>query len=144
MYKSIYFLIFLFCLAFLTTEAKAQALNPELRAKRAQAKALNYNKTQDSSSQNIQTRTVPAKTKSTLDFLYSMPLVSNNIEKIYDKNRDGRLQPEEIKLMLNDVVSTVERSGDYRIASNLLKKFDKNHDGLINQDEIKEIQNLLK
>jgi len=65
----------------------------------------------------------------------STPLVKDRIERIYDLNRDGRLQREEIIDMYRDVVLSVQRRGAFTVSSDLLKDFDQNEDGRINLGE---------
>lgn len=65
----------------------------------------------------------------------STPLVKDRIERIYDLNRDGRLQREEIIDMYRDVVLSVQRRGAFTVSSDLLKDFDQNEDGRISLGE---------
>ena len=81
---------------------------------------------------------------SSLDqFLTSQPEVATRIEHIYDLDRDGRLQQNEITEFLADVVASVERRGSFSISSNLLKLFDKDEDGQISRLEADQIKQIL-
>lgn len=69
------------------------------------------------------------------------PLVTNRVERLYDLNRDGYLQSEEVNDFYKDVVSSVENKGSFRVSSELLRNFDANQDGRISRYEVGEITN---
>ena len=143
MNKTIFFLLPLFLLTLLSTQAHAQALNPELRAKRTESNAINLRRIEEGVATSVK-KSAYSKPTIQANVLTSAHAVTNNVEKIYDQNQDGKLEQVEVRTLLNDVVLSVERRGDYKIASDLLKGFDKNNDGAINSVEIKSIEALLK
>ena len=143
MNKNIYFLIPLFLFVMASTQAKAQALNPELRSKRTQSNALNLRRIETGAAQTV-TKSYSKPKLPAANLLSSNHAVTNNVEKIYDQNHDGKLEQGEVRTLLNDVVLSAQRRGDYKITSDLLKGFDKNNDGAINSSEIKSIEDLLK
>ncbi|MBZ0165669.1 MAG: hypothetical protein K8I00_02600 [Candidatus Omnitrophica bacterium] len=69
------------------------------------------------------------------------PLVTNRVERLYDLNRDGLLQPDEVADFYKDVVSSVRNKGDFQVSSELLRNFDENKDGRISRYEIQDIAN---
>lgn len=73
----------------------------------------------------------------------SDPQVTNRVERLYDLNRDGYLQSDEVNDFYKDVVSSVRNRGSFRVSSDLLKGFDANRDGRISRYEITEITNQL-
>lgn len=68
------------------------------------------------------------------------PKVNTKTEALYDTNRDGKLQTAEVKILLRDVVSTVEAKGGYPVDADVLKEYDKNRDAVINRYELIEIK----
>ncbi len=79
-----------------------------------------------------------------LDIISSNPNVSTRIERIYDMDRDGRLQKDEILEFFSDVVDSVKKKGRFLVSSDLLKFFDENSDGKISRYESLAIKKLLK
>lgn len=69
------------------------------------------------------------------------PLVTNRVERLYDLNRDGFLQQDEVADFYKDVVSSVRNKGDFQVSSELLRNFDENKDGRISRYEIQDIAN---
>ena len=74
------------------------------------------------------------------ELMKSQPSVTNRVEGVYDLNGDQKLQEEEILDLFSDVVSAVERRGDFDVSSTLLKDFDKNSDGKISRYEVWDIK----
>ncbi|VAW13401.1 hypothetical protein MNBD_BACTEROID05-832, partial [hydrothermal vent metagenome] len=72
------------------------------------------------------------------------PKVSTRIERIYDMDRDGNLQEDEILEFFSDVVDSVKKKGRFLVSSDLLKSFDTNSDGKISRYESLAIKKLLK
>jgi hypothetical protein len=68
------------------------------------------------------------------------PKVTNNSERRYDINRDGLLQSAEVKVMLRDVIETVEDRGSVVVYSDILKEYDKNKDRYITAAELDKIR----
>lgn len=73
-------------------------------------------------------------------WMQKLPPVNNRTERRYDINRDGYLQTAEVKIMLRDVIETVEEKGGAEVISDILKEYDKNRDGVINRYELAEIK----
>ena len=69
-----------------------------------------------------------------------IPKVTNNSERRYDINRDGLLQSAEVKVMLRDVIETVEDRGSVVVYSDILKEYDKNKDRYITAVELDKIR----
>ena len=67
------------------------------------------------------------------------PKVSNRYERLYDTDRNGLLGKAEVKELLGDVVSDVNRRGQVRISTSILKEYDTNKDGKINTYEVSRI-----
>ena len=65
--------------------------------------------------------------------------VTNQVEELYDINKDGNLQSDEVKSFLKDVSTAVERKGNFTVSSEVLKQYDKNNDGMINRTELSDI-----
>ena len=66
--------------------------------------------------------------------------VTNQVEELYDINKDGNLQSDEVKSFLKDVSAAVEKKGNFTISSEVLKQYDKNNDGLISRNELSDIE----
>ena len=71
------------------------------------------------------------------------PQVSNRVERLYDLNRDGILQKDEVADFYRDVVSSVRNKGKFKVSSDLLKTFDVNNDGEIGRYEVSGLVNQL-
>ena len=68
------------------------------------------------------------------------PKVTIDEERVYDANRDGKLQKAEVKIMLRDFVDTVhEKGGAMYYRSQILKEYDINKDGVISKFEAEAI-----
>lgn len=63
------------------------------------------------------------------------PKVTNDIERQYDVNDDGKLQSAEMKVFLREVLDQIDKKGGYTVNSDALKEYDKNKDGLISRLE---------
>lgn len=68
------------------------------------------------------------------------PGVKNAAEKVYDVNRDGKLQPAEVKIYLRSVIETIESKGGFTINSDVLREYDKNRDGVISRYELPDLK----
>lgn len=68
------------------------------------------------------------------------PQVKTAVEKVYDVNRDGKLQPAEVKIYLRSVIENVNAKGGLTVNSDILKEYDKNKDGLISRIEIEDLK----
>lgn len=68
------------------------------------------------------------------------PGVKNAAEKVYDVNRDGKLQPAEVKIYLRSVIETIESKGGFTINSDILREYDKNRDGVISRYELPDLK----
>lgn len=75
--------------------------------------------------------------------LSAQPRVTNRVERLYDLNRDGYLQQDEVADFYRDVVSSVQNRGSFRVSSELLRDFDADQDGRISRYEVSEISNRL-
>lgn len=64
------------------------------------------------------------------------PKADNRTEQRYDINKDGTLQPAEVRMFLREVVDFVESRGGMRINSEILREYDSNGDGVISQSEL--------
>jgi len=63
------------------------------------------------------------------------PKAKTKIEKMYDVNRDGKLQTAEVKVYLREVLNQIDDKGGYTIDSDILKEYDQNKDGVISRYE---------
>lgn len=70
--------------------------------------------------------------------------VTNRSERMYDKNKDGWLQSDELAEYLTDVINTVQRKGDFQVNSDFLGQFDKDEDGHIGYYETINIREYLR
>ena len=66
--------------------------------------------------------------------------VTNQVEELYDINKDGNLQSDEVKSFLKDVSAAVEKKGNFTVSSEVLKPYDKNNDGMISRNELSDIE----
>ena len=66
--------------------------------------------------------------------------VTNQVEELYDINKDGDLQSDEVKSFLKDVSAAVEKKGNFTVSSEVLKQYDKNNDGMISRNELSDIE----
>ncbi len=154
MRKTIFLLSFVLGVIFLTSLADAQLINYNRRSKEAVTPAqektapapVKVKKVQrkEKKARYGRTAKVEKKTKQTINVLDANPKVSSRIERIYDVNQDGSLQRDEVSEFLKDVVSSVERRGEFSARSELLKKFDNDEDGLISRAEIPGIKKQFK
>jgi len=78
--------------------------------------------------------TIDAKERR-LSWRHARCRVSNDIEKKYDADSDGWLQPEEVKQMLRAKYAIVRTSGAAKVDSELEREYDTNSDGVIEQAE---------
>lgn len=116
-------------------------------AQSAQAQMINYNRRNknqlDSSKKFSAPKTIQyTNTRKDLAKQASAqtdPAVTNRVERLYDLNRDGFLQKDELKDFYKDVVSSVKNKGKFQVSSELLKNFDANSDGQITLYEINDI-----
>ncbi len=67
------------------------------------------------------------------------PKVTMEEERVYDSNRDGKLQRAEVKILLRDFIDIVYEKNGAMYKSLILKEYDRNRDGLINKYEAEEI-----
>ena len=68
------------------------------------------------------------------------PQVKTDNERTYDVNRDGKLQPAEVKIYLRGIIEIVEKKGGFTVNSDILKEYDKNKDGLISRIEVQDLK----
>jgi hypothetical protein len=61
--------------------------------------------------------------------------VRQRSEEVYDINKDGMLQHQEVALLLQDVISTVEKWGQAQVNSAVTASFDRDHNGTIDVQE---------
>ena len=61
--------------------------------------------------------------------------VNTNLEKKYDKNKDGWLEPAEAKKMLQDRYAIIQTDGKAKVDSPLEAEYDANKDGVIDARE---------
>ena len=73
-------------------------------------------------------------------WMQTPPQVKTAIERVYDVNRDGKLQPAEVKIYLRSVIETVDAKGGLTVNSDILKEYDKNKDGLISRIEVLDLK----
>ena len=73
-------------------------------------------------------------------WMQNAPEVKTAAERVYDINRDGKLQPAEVKIFLRSVAEVVDAKGGFTVNSDILKEYDKNHDGLISRTEIVDLK----
>ena len=121
--------IFLFFISVQT--ARAQLIDYSRRSR--------YNNSeQKATTQNTRTRTSAAasKTESSAAGVFE---VQNRFEKKYDLNRDGKLQADELKKLLADVVKEVESDGRSVVMSDIVEAYDANGDGYISSYEVRRI-----
>lgn len=106
---------------------------------RTQKKSSNLSKSQTKPiNKKIQTESA-SFSQTVTQLMSSNPRVSSRVERIYDWNRDGRLQMDEIKEMYGDVVASVDRRGSFSVSSDLLKPFDGDSNGQITRYELDSI-----
>lgn len=74
----------------------------------------------------------------------SNPRVTTQIERMYDRNRDGRLNEKELQKIFDRIISTIERKGNYTLESDLLTELDKNKDGKLTRFEINDLKKYRK
>lgn len=143
--KAIYYSLGCLITLFLIVEsADAQMINYERRKKR-QEKVINLRaQTGPTTPTQTQTQNQATRHQSVRDeiarVMQSQPKVANRTERLYDSNRDGLLQEDEIKNFYSDVVSATERRGQFRISSELLRGFDSDEDGRISRLEASNIR----
>ncbi len=65
-------------------------------------------------------------------------------ERRFDRNRNGRLDADEVRTMLRDVVKTVGRRGRVAVDSRRLKAYDVDGDGYLDRYEVRAIQRELR
>ncbi|HPN87902.1 MAG TPA: hypothetical protein PLH56_01005 [Candidatus Omnitrophota bacterium] len=82
--------------------------------------------------------------KKVYELLVSQKEVSNEIEKRYDENTDGKLQEKELKAFWFDIVFVVERRSWVNVNSEFIRIFDLDKDGRINLQESFEIKKFLR
>ncbi len=137
-------MIFVFALAAVPV-CEAQMINYKRRNQRQNATVV-QKKSPGTAARNAQTDKInyyrgdfspSAKTEQQSD----NPRVTNRVERLYDLNRDGYLQPEEVNDFYKDVVSSVRNKGSFQVSSDLLRNFDANQDGRISRYEVGEISN---
>jgi len=110
-----------------------------------QAQLINYNRRQKkppaarAAKPAASTYAAPAPAKKMPLWMTTEPKVSNRYEKLYDTDRNGRLDDREAKELLADVVSDVNRRGQVRISTNILREYDINKDGKISSYEVSRI-----
>jgi len=123
------------------------------RAKRAAASEVisqpattqSIQKTQEKTTSRYNRYSKKTEKKSDINqLLASKPEVSNRIERLYDVNRDGLLQEDEVLEYLKGVVTTIDRRGRFTVGSNILKKFDRNNDGSISKYEVQSLKDMIK
>ncbi len=70
--------------------------------------------------------------------------VNNPLEKEYDENGDGWLQPEEVKKFLQARHELRMTKGNAKVDSELEEEYDTNNDGILDTDELKVLKDDLK
>ena len=130
----------LVALGLIAQSAQAQLINYERRAKRQKAVVAATTPTIASSSSRYQ-RSYDAEVAKVSP---SWPKVSNRVERVYDINRDGWLQQDEVNQFLSYVVESAERGGRVAVTSAILKPFDKNRDERISRYEARDIKKSLR
>jgi len=65
--------------------------------------------------------------------------VNTALEKKYDKNKDGWLEPEEVKELLRDRYILIKTEGKAKVDSAIEAEYDENEDGIIDPKEAKNI-----
>ncbi len=93
---------------------------------------------QNATTQDTRART-SAPTPKTESSAANVFEVQNRFEKKYDLNRDGKLQGEELKKLLSDVVKEVENDGRSVVMSDIVEAYDANGDGYISSYEVRRI-----
>jgi hypothetical protein len=111
----------------------------------AQAGLINYNRRNNTGAPTGGGYKKPAATtaKATTTapmWMRRAPEAKTATEKVYDINRDGLLQPSEVKIYLRSVAEVVDAKGGFTVNSDILKEYDKNHDGLISRIEIQDLK----
>ncbi len=69
--------------------------------------------------------------------------VNTSLEKKYDANADGFLEPAEARELLLDRITVIKTDGKAIVTTDLEREFDDNGDGVIDPDEAKAIQEAL-
>ena len=128
MKKVILFLAVLLMTAWVITPSHAQLINHKRRAEQAAGGAATKPGAKDAA--------VPAAPS----WMQNAPRVTSKDEEKYDINRDGILQSAEVKILLRDIIQTVDAKGGMTITSGVAKLYDKNSDGLINRYEVADIK----
>lgn len=117
-------------MSFGTTTVQAQLINHN---RRSQIKKVNVQVSQE---------TIAVSNDGVdpvLAMLDSQPAVRSRVERIYDMDKDGQLQREEVVDFLGDVVRAVERRGHFAVTTGILVVFDKDKNNEINQSESRDI-----
>lgn len=70
--------------------------------------------------------------------------VNSAIEKKYDANSDGWLQPQEVKELLKDRYTLIVTDGKAKVGTSIEAEYDTNGDGILDLDEAKELKNDLE
>lgn len=78
--------------------------------------------------------TISSKEKR-LSWRHGKSKVNKPVEERYDADRDGFLQPQEVKAMLQDKYGLIKTRGRARVNSDIEKAYDGNNDGIIDGQE---------
>jgi Ca2+-binding EF-hand superfamily protein len=76
--------------------------------------------------------------------MHSRAKVNTPIEKKYDANGDGWLQPDEVREMLKDKQAIIKTHGKAKVDTELEARYDANGDGIIDANEAKAMAGDLK
>lgn len=71
---------------------------------------------------------------------YARTQAKNEMEKRYDKNGDGWLEPAEVKMFLKDKYSLIAKEGKIKVDSLLEKEYDQDNNGILDAQEVKALQ----
>ena len=111
-------------------DARAQLINYDRKKSEASSTALG------AQSQTPAVEVSPSRWQNLVESKLKAQLaVDNRIERIYDINDDGRMQEDEVKDFLRDVIASIEKQGRFSASSAILKDFDVNQDGQITLKE---------
>lgn len=75
-----------------------------------------------------------------LSWRHGRSRVNTELEKKYDKNSNGWLEPEEIREMLKDKYALIKTNGQAKVDSELEEEYDTNNDGVIDSSEAESLK----
>lgn len=134
--RCISMILFLVIISVVVIQAEAQLVDYNRRGKESTVSIFKSGSTSTPKS--------AASTPAIEQKISSLPKATNRVERLYDRNQDGELQKAEVDNFFEDVISAVERRGDFSVSSQLLQEFDLDNDGKISKYEVRAIKSKLE